>query len=71
LIKYDPQKTMDPLHGTKIQLMSYQVMNIHGKQLLKKWPQYPRSTVYEWAEKPFNGKVHEDSDIRTKDVHEV
>jgi len=35
-------------------------------------PQHPRSTVYEWTAKPFNGKVHEDkSDIRTKDVHLV
>jgi len=59
------RKKMDLLHGTKIQLM-YQVMNIRGKQLLKKWAQYPRSTVYECAAKPSNGKVHEDKRHKNK-----
>jgi len=44
----------------------YQVMNIRGKQLLKKWAQYPRSTVYECAAKPSNGKVHEDKRHKNK-----
>lgn len=53
------KKKMNPMHGAKIQLM-YQVMNIRGKKLLDMWKQYPRSTVYEWAAKPFNGKPPED-----------
>ena len=44
---------MNPIDGAKIQLM-YQPMNIRGKDLLLKWKQYPRSTVYHWAAKPFN-----------------
>ena len=52
-------KKMDPNHAMKIQFM-YQLMNIRGKNLLDKWKQYPKSTVYAWAAKPYNGNLQKD-----------
>lgn len=45
----------------------YQVMNIRGKSLLDQWTHlYPWSTIYEWAAKPYNGKVIEDKRKQNK-----
>ena len=50
------RKHMDPMHTARIQLM-YQELNIRGKELLRRWPQYPRSVVYEWVVKPVTDTV--------------
>ena len=56
------RRRMDPMHG------------VRGKDLLKRWRQYPRSIVYLWARKPYNGFVQRDGRPRklsNRDVRNI
>lgn len=44
---------MTPIHAAQIQVL-YQEGYVCGKALLKKFPQYSKSLIYEWAIKPIN-----------------
>ena len=47
---------MNPLHAAQIQVL-YQEAKVRGNALLKRFPQYSRSLVYEWAVKPLNQDI--------------
>ena len=47
---------MNPIHAAQIQVL-FQEGWVRGKKLLKKFPQYSRSLIYEWAKKPINQKI--------------
>ena len=44
---------MNPIHVAQIQVL-HQEGKVHGKELLKRLPQYSRSLIYHWAKKPIN-----------------
>ena len=54
--KKKPEKAkMNPFHAAQIQVLKRS--GVVGQALLKKFPQYSRSTIYEWAAKPLNNEV--------------